>query len=88
MRTREDTCNFAVGHAVALGSFLHVRQVFFHLCLLFVSGKLWNQFAFGCKHHKGYTEHCVGTCRKNGDVVFYFLIACGCKAFKYNLCTF
>ena len=74
MRTCEDTCNFAVGHAVALGSFLHVRQVFFHLCFLFVGGKLWNQFAFGCKHHKGYTKHCVGTCCENGDVVFCFFI--------------
>ena len=88
MRTSEDTCNFAVGHAVALGSFLHVRQVFFHLRLLFVSRKFWNQLAFGCKHHKGYTEHRVGTCCENGDVVFYFLIASRCKAFKYNLCTF
>ena len=87
MRTCEDTCNFAVGHAVALGSFLHVRQVIFNFLLLLFGCKHCNQLAFGSKHHESYTEHGVGTCCKNGDVVFCFLIADRCNGFKYNLCT-
>ena len=75
IRTTEYAGYTAVGDAFAFGTFLGAVQISVHFFFLFRSGKLGDQFAFGCQYHEGYTEHGICTSSEDSEfdiAVFYF----------------
>jgi len=68
IRAGEDTGHLSVGHAVKLGTLLHVVKIFIHFGLLFGLGDLRDIVGLGGEHHECHAKHGVGTRGEDGDV--------------------
>ena len=69
IRAREHARYMMVGHTFKLSTALHIGKVFVDIGLLVVCSQFLYELALRCQHHERNSEHRIGTCCEDSEVL-------------------